>query len=78
MVGTGGDIQDPSDLPPPAVAKVVIDGMTADVFTMGRFGYFVFDRQGKGDDWAGVFHDLTDAVIAKCALRGGRLGCVGV
>jgi hypothetical protein len=77
VVGTGGDIQDPSDTPPPAAGKVAIDGMTADVFSMGRFGYFVFDRQGMGDDWAGVFHDLSDAVIARCALHAGRLTCAG-
>jgi len=77
IVGTGGDVQDPHDVPPPATGKVEIDGLTADVFTMGRFGYFVFDRQGRGDDWAGVFHDLTDAVIARCALHAGRLTCSG-
>ncbi|MGZ3402546.1 MAG: metallophosphoesterase family protein [Phenylobacterium sp.] len=78
IVGTGGDVQDPRDLPPPATGKVTIDGMSADVFSMGRFGYFVFDRKGKGDDWVGAFHDLTDAVIARCALRAGRLTCAGV
>jgi hypothetical protein len=82
IVGTGGDVQDPSDLSPPATGKVTIDGLSADVFSMGRFGYFVFDRKGpknkgSGDDWAGVFHDLTDAVIAKCALHAGRLTCAG-
>jgi hypothetical protein len=77
IVGTGGDIQDPSDLPPPAIGPVTIDGMTAQAFTMGRFGYFVFDRKGKAKDadWAGAFHDLTDAVIATCALHAGRLTC---
>jgi hypothetical protein len=73
IVGTGGDIQDPSDLPPPAIGAVSVDGMTAQAFTMGRFGYFVFDRQGS--DWAGAFHDLTDAVIATCLLHAGRLTC---
>jgi hypothetical protein len=77
IVGTGGDVQDPHDLPPPAKGKVTIDGMSADVFSMGRFGYFVFDRKGQGDDWAGVFHDLSDAVIARCALHAGRLTCAG-
>lgn len=77
IVGTGGDVQDPHDIPPPAIGKVAIDGMTANVFSMGRFGYFVFDRKGDGDDWTGVFHDLTDAVIARCALHAGRLTCAG-
>ncbi len=73
IVGTGGDLQDPSDLPPPAVGAVTIDGATAQAFTMGRFGYFVFDR--KGADWVGAFHDLTDAVIAVCRLHRASLTC---
>jgi len=73
IVGTGGDIQDPNDLPPPAVGPVTIDGATAQAFTMGRFGYFVFDRRGA--DWVGAFHDLTDAVIARCRLHAARLTC---
>lgn len=74
VVGTGGDAQDPRDLPPPAVGPLKVDGMTAQAFTMGRFGYFVFDR--KGADWVGVFHDLTDAAVARCTLHAGRLSCV--
>ncbi|MBS0408426.1 MAG: metallophosphoesterase [Proteobacteria bacterium] len=73
IVGTGGDIQDPNDLPPPAVGPVSIDGAEAQAFTMGRFGYFVFDRRGA--DWIGAFHDLTDAVIARCRLHAARLTC---
>lgn len=73
IVGTGGDIQDPNDLPPPAIGPVTIDGATAQAFTMGRFGYFVFDRRDA--DWVGSFHDLTDAVIAVCRLHRARLSC---
>jgi len=73
IVGTGGDLQNPADVPPPAVGPVAIDGQTAQAFTMGRFGYFVFDRRGA--DWVGAFHDLTDAVIARCRLHAARLAC---
>lgn len=73
IVGTGGDIQDPNDLPPPAIGPVTIDGAVAQAFTMGRFGYFVFDRRGA--DWVGAFHDLTDKVIADCRLHRARLTC---
>lgn len=73
VVGTGGDIQSPNDIPPPLVGTVAVDGMDAQVFTMGRFGYFVFDRKGR--DWVGAFHDLTDVVIANCRLHAGRLSC---
>jgi hypothetical protein len=77
IVGTGGDAQDPRDLPPPAVGSLQVDGMTAEAFTMGRFGYFLFDRKAKARDadWEGAFHDLTDAVIATCTLHAGRLTC---
>ncbi|MGA0602012.1 metallophosphoesterase family protein [Caulobacter sp. KR2-114] len=73
IVGAGGDLQSPADLPAPAVGPVSIDGLQAQAFTMGRFGYFVFDR--KGADWMGAFHDLTDAVIARCRLHAARLTC---
>ena len=81
IVGTGGDVQDPSWTSRRRPSrKVTIDvawRRTSLVFSMGRFGYFVFDRKGAGDDWSGVFHDLTDAVIARCALHAGRLTCRG-
>lgn len=73
IVGTGGDVQSPADTPPPAIGPVAIDGVTAQAFTMGRFGYFVFDR--KGADWIGAFHDLTDQVVARCRLHAARLTC---
>ncbi len=74
VVGTGGDLMSSNDVPPPATGQVKIDGLAARAFTMGRFGYFVFDRQGK--DWVGAFHDLTDAVAATCRLHGRDLSCV--
>jgi hypothetical protein len=73
VVGTGGDLMNPNDVPPPAAGPVRVDGLRAQAFTMGRFGYFRFDRQGAG--WAGTFHELTDAVAARCRLRGRALTC---
>jgi Calcineurin-like phosphoesterase len=73
VVGTGGDLMEPNDLPPPAVGSVRVDGLAAQAFTMGRWGYFVFDRRGA--DWVGAFHDLTDAVAATCRLHGRTLSC---
>ncbi|MBA3810226.1 MAG: metallophosphoesterase [Caulobacteraceae bacterium] len=74
VVGTGGDLMALNDTPPPATGQVKIDGLAARAFTMGRFGYFLFDR--KGADWVGTFHDLTDAVAATCRLHGRDLSCV--
>ena len=73
VVGTGGDLMDPNDVPPPASGSVQVDGLSAQAFTMGRWGYFVFDRRGV--DWVGAFHDLTDAVVARCRLHGRALSC---
>ena len=73
VVGTGGDLMDPNDLPPPVTGPVAIDGLTAQTFTMGRFGYFVFDREGA--DWVGTFRDLKDQVAALCRLHGRALTC---
>jgi hypothetical protein len=73
VVGTGGDTLDLDDAPPPATGAATIDGLPADVFTMGRFGYFVLDR--RGSDWVGRFRDTRDRVAALCLLHNRRLAC---
>jgi hypothetical protein len=73
VVGTGGDTLDLDDAPPPASGKATVDGLPADIFTMGRFGYFVFDRRGA--DWVGRFYDLRDRVAATCRLHERVLAC---
>jgi hypothetical protein len=76
IVGTGGDTLDLDAAPPPATGTPEVDGLPASAFSMGRFGYFVFDRDGAG--WRGAFHDLKDRVVATCRLRGRALSCRAV
>ena len=76
IVGTGGDTLDIDAAPPPASGTPQVDGLPASAFSMGRFGYFVFDRDGAG--WRGAFHDLKDRVVATCRLRGRALSCHAV
>jgi len=76
VVGTGGDLLDINDLPPPVTGTADVDALPAQVFSMGRWGYFEFDRAGK--DWVGGFHDLTDALVARCRLRDRSLACARV
>ena len=73
IVGAAGDSLDLDDAPPPAAGRARVDGEMADIFTMGRWGYFVLDR--RGGDWVGQFHDLRDRVAATCRLQGRRLAC---
>jgi hypothetical protein len=73
VVGTGGDTLDFEDTPPPTAGVAQVDGMRASIFTMGRFGFFVFDRHGQ--DWVGRFHDLNDRVVAICLLHDRSLKC---
>ena len=77
VVGTGGDSLDSDKAAAAVTATIPVDGAQARAFDMDRFGYFVLDRMGKGaaDDWAGVFRDLSDRVVARCTLRSGRLSC---
>jgi hypothetical protein len=77
VVGTGGDVLDSDKAAAVVQATIPVDGGQAQAFGMDRFGYFVLDRQGRGDDWVGVFHDLTDKPIARCELHAGRLTCAG-
>ena len=76
IVGTGGDTLDLDAAPPPASGTTGVDGLDAEAFSMGRFGYFVFDREGAG--WRGAFHDLRDRVVATCRLKGRTLTCRAV
>jgi hypothetical protein len=80
VVGTGGDSLDSDKAAAAVKATIPVDGAKAAIFGMDRFGYFVLDRVGKGnaDDWAGVFRDLTDKVVARCTLQSGRLSCAAV
>lgn len=73
VVGTGGDNLDLDDAPPPATGKASVDGLPAELFTMGRFGYFVLDR--RGEDWVGHFYDTRDRTAAVCVLHGRDLAC---
>ena len=73
IVGTGGDLLDLDDTPPPATGTPRVDGLQSRAFTMGRFGYFLLDRSGA--DWVGAFHDLKDRVAAICRLHGRALTC---
>lgn len=74
IVGTGGDVLDAHDLPPPVIGSPVVDGLPARTFNMGRFGYVLLDRRAV--EWVGGFHDLSDALIARCRLRARALTCV--
>ena len=76
IVGTGGDTLDIDAAPPPASGKVEVDGLDASAFSMGRWGYFVLDRDGAG--WRGAFHDLQDRVVATCRLQRRELACRAV
>ena len=76
IVGTGGDTLDIDAAPPPASGTPEVDGLPSSAFSMGRFGYFVFDRAGAG--WRGAFHDLKDRVVAVCRLQGRALSCRAV
>jgi predicted phosphodiesterase len=76
IVGTGGDTLDFDAAPPPASGTPEVDGLAAKAFSMGRFGYFVFDRDGAR--WRGAFHDIKDRVVAACRLQGRALSCHAV
>jgi len=73
VVGTGGDVGEPSDIPRIRSGPRTVDGDAADFFTFDRFGYLLLERQGE--DWAGAFHDAQDRVVATCRLHERALAC---
>jgi hypothetical protein len=76
VVGTGGDIGEPSDTARIYTERRSIDGLTADVFSFSRYGYYLMERDGE--DWTGTFHDAEDRVRARCRLHDRRLSCQAV
>jgi len=73
VVGTGGDTLDLDSTPPPTTGQAEVDGLKADIFTMGRFGFLLLDRRGAG--WTGRFFDTENRVAAICALQARSLTC---
>ena len=73
IVGVGGDLMAPNDAPPPVAGAALVDGLSAQVLTMGRFGYLVLDRTGAG--WTGALKDADGRPIAFCSLAGRALAC---
>ena len=76
IVGTSGDLLQPYPSGPLAGGRPQVDGLPSRAFSMGRFGYFVLDREGEG--WRGVFRDLDDKVRATCTIRRRSLACKAV
>jgi hypothetical protein len=75
IVGTGGDVGEPADIPRVYGGRDYLDGMDASTFSFSRYGYYLMDRDGE--DWVGVFHDADDIVRAKCRLHERALSCTG-
>jgi hypothetical protein len=73
VVGTGGDVGEPADIPRIRHGPRSIDGLAADFFTFDRFGYLLMERQGQ--DWTGAFHDAEDRVVATCRLHERAMRC---
>jgi len=76
VVGTGGDIGEKADLARVYTENRMIDGLSADVFSFSRYGYYLMEKDGE--DWAGTFHDAGDRVRARCRLHERRLICKAV
>ncbi len=74
VVGTGGDVGEPADIPRIRSGPRTVDGEAADFFTFDRFGYLILDRQGA--DWVGAFHDAQDRIVARCVLHERTLKCL--
>lgn len=74
VVGTGGDVGESFDRATPHLARVNIDGMSAQSLTFQQYGYFVLER-GAGAAWSGAFKDLDGKLVAKCTLVGRKLTC---
>ncbi len=73
IVGTGGDVGEPADIPAVHGGGRFVDGVRGDLFTFDRFGYLLLERQGQ--DWTGAFHDAQDRIVATCLLHERALTC---
>ena len=73
VAGTGGDVGEDAESTRPRSGTPRIDGLSAEAFSFGQYGYLLLERSGS--DWTGVFRDLDDKPVATCRLHERRLAC---
>jgi predicted phosphodiesterase len=73
IVGNGGDNPNVA-VTGPGIRREAIDGLTADVFQLQRYGYFVMDRTKDG--WIGTAYSIDDEVLGSCSFIGRKASCL--
>ena len=73
VVGNGGDNPNVA-VAGPQVRTETVDGMSANIFQLQRYGYFMMDRTKDG--WVGTAFSIDDQILAICALHERNVSCL--
>jgi len=73
IVGNGGDSPDVA-VAGPGLRTEAVDGMSASVFQIQRYGYFMMDRTKDG--WVGTAFSIDDQILASCRFTGRQASCL--
>jgi hypothetical protein len=73
IVGNGGDNPNIAVAGPPTRTET-IDGMSASVYQLQRYGYFVMDRTKDG--WHGTAYSIDDIILGTCNFIGRQASCL--
>jgi hypothetical protein len=71
VVGIGGDNLEPVEIG--CAAEGGTGAVTAKGLVIRRFGYAVWDHEGK--DWRGSLFNAEGKITTRCRLQGGSLSC---
>lgn len=73
IVGNGGDNPNVAVVGP-GIRTEKIDGVTANIFQLQRYGYFVMDHTKDG--WNGTVFSVEDKVLGSCTFIGRETSCM--
>ena len=73
IVGNGGDNPDIAVVGP-NIRTETVDKMTASLFQIQRYGYFVMDRTKDG--WIGTAFSVDDQIMGSCTFIGRQASCL--
>jgi Calcineurin-like phosphoesterase len=73
VVGNGGDNPNVA-VAGPEVRTETVDGMSANIFQLQRYGYFMMDRTKDG--WIGTVFSVDDRILATCTLHERNVSCL--
>jgi hypothetical protein len=73
IVGNGGDNPNVAVVGP-GIRTETVDSLTANIFQLQRYGYFMMDRTKDG--WSGTLFSVDDQILGVCTFIERNASCL--